>query len=61
MFGASIRENGVSFALGEDFFVSAGDFKLNGKEQGTPYEINEGKDKKISISDSYGDVSLKVE
>jgi DUF4097 and DUF4098 domain-containing protein YvlB len=44
-----------------DVSVSAGDFKLNGKEQGTPYEINEGKDKKISISDAYGDVSLKVE
>jgi hypothetical protein len=44
-----------------DVSVSAGDFKLNGKEQGTPYEINEGKDKKIIISDSYGDVSLKVE
>jgi DUF4097 and DUF4098 domain-containing protein YvlB len=44
-----------------DVSVSAGDFKLNGKEQGTPYEINEGKDMKIIISDSYGDVSLKVE
>jgi hypothetical protein len=44
-----------------DVSVDAGDFKLNGKEQGTPYEINVGKDKKVGISDAYGDVSLKVE
>jgi DUF4097 and DUF4098 domain-containing protein YvlB len=38
-----------------------GDFTLNEKKMGTPYIVNEGKQKQITIDTEYGDVWLKVE
>lgn len=50
--------NPEDYAL--DIALELGEFTFNGKEQGTPYNANDNKNKKISIVSEYGDVALNI-